>query len=224
MGVKSSTHEDHSCLSVGFVNWPQSAIVLRTSFSWNCRIIQKKFPVYEYIAAQMKDRQRPSKKGSSDPFDSFKNATRQAFAFLKKPAYGFSEEEVVTHPPECVVRYRNRTTGVTVAYEWGGSPSVVITKLYHKPELAWHGEEVGLRFVVLERCPLLLDRFDQIDRQNLDKTLREYARVLKECGDELLHSNFAEFRKLIKLVRDQQRKANLEMFGSESGETIKRRS
>ena len=164
---------------------------------------------------------RPAKtrKKTGDPFAQFKQSTREAFAFLMLPDFGFTEDEVLTHPPECSIRYRNVPTGVTVSYEWGGLPSVVLTKLDRQGESPWNGERVGLKFLVMERCPYAIDRFEHVNEADLTELLQDYARLLQECGRDVLTGDFKVFPKLKQLVAAAERKANLEMFGSETGET-----
>ena len=60
----------------------------------------------------MRNKSRTHDKVLSDAFSSFKKATRKAFAFLCAPAYKFNEVQTFFHPPECIVRYENKTTGV----------------------------------------------------------------------------------------------------------------
>jgi hypothetical protein len=168
--------------------------------------------------SQMKNRPVKMKK-LTDPFGSFKQSTSEAFKFLMNPGYGFTEDETIVHPPECNIRYRNATTGVTVSYEWGGSPSVVLTKLDRRGRSVWDGEQIGLKFLVMERCPTVVNRFEPEYGNDPDELLIEYARILEECGQDILGGNFKDFPKLKRLVLSAQRKANLEMFGSETGET-----
>lgn len=159
----------------------------------------------------------------SDPFSSFKKATRQAFAFLRAPAYKFNEVQTVCHPPECIVRYENKTTGVIISYEWGGTPSVIVSRLdmTHSPV---EEEQFGLKFLVMERCPEELDRIEaKGSGDDIAQVLTEYAQILKKCGHEVLTGDFQVLPRLNELIATERRKANLEMFGSETGETPKRR-
>jgi hypothetical protein len=64
-----------------------------------------------------------------------------------------------------------------------------------------------------------IDHFEQTDGADLAELLQDYARLLEECGRDILTGDFTDFPKLKKLVTAAQRKANLEMFGSETGET-----
>jgi hypothetical protein len=161
-------------------------------------------------------------KVSSDYFSLFKKATRRAFAFLRTPRYGFKEVQTVVHPPECTIRYENRTTAVIVSYEWAGSPSVVVSRLAATGS-PFDEEEFGLKFFVIERCP---EKLDLLERKpsghKIEQLLIDYARILKECCHDVLTGDFQVFPKLNKLLAAEQRKENLRMFGSESGETPQR--
>lgn len=156
-----------------------------------------------------------------DAFSSFKKATRKAFAFLRAPAYKFNEVQTLCHPPECIVRYENKTTGVTISYEWGGTPSVVLSRR-HPTASPVEEEQFGLKFLVMERCPEDLERIEgRGPGEDIAKILTEYAQILKKCGNEVLTGDFQVLPGLNKLITDERRKANLKMFGSETGETPK---
>jgi hypothetical protein len=156
-----------------------------------------------------------------DAFSSFKKATRKAFAFLRAPAYKFDEVQTFCHPLECIVRYENKTTGVTISYEWGGTPSVVLSR--RDPTASpVEEEQFGLKFLVMERCPEDLERIEATGpREDIARVLTEYAQVLKKCGHEVLAGDFPVLPRLNKLITAERRKANLQMFGSETGETPK---
>jgi hypothetical protein len=173
------------------------------------------------MGKKMRSKSRTEDKVLSDPFTSFKKATRQAFAFLRAPAYKFNEVQTVCHPPECIVRYENKTTGVIISYEWGGTPSVIVSRLH--PDLPVEEEQFGLKFLVMERCPEELDRIEaKGSSDDIAQVLTEYAQILKKCGHEVLTGDFQVLPRLNKLIIAERRKTNLEMFGSETGETPKR--
>lgn len=158
----------------------------------------------------------------TDPFGPFKKATRKAFSFLAEAPYKFEAGEPIVHVPECVIEYLNKTTGVTVSYEWGGSPSVVLKRLEQSSSSISSGEQVGLKFLVMERCPSSIGEFDPEVSGDLEEILGEYARILKECGDDILRGDFQVFTKLKQIADEELRKKNTEMFGSETGESFQR--
>jgi hypothetical protein len=169
---------------------------------------------------------RPALKGkkeTSDPFTLFKKGTAKAFAFLITD-YGFTHVDTTVHRPECVIRYRNETTGVTVSYEWGGTPSVILSRLNRTATDVSEADEIGLKFLAMERCPngALAGDYERLKSQSIEEVLSDYAAILRECGTDILTGDFQIFAKLRKLVEAEQRKVNLEMFGSETGETRKR--
>ena len=159
-------------------------------------------------------------KRPTDSFGEFKKAARAAFAFLASPPYNCQEHQTVIRPPECSINYLNKTTGVTVSYEWGGSPSVVLTKLKHGSALISEGEQIGLKFIVMERCPSRVDRFDRNVGDDLEGTLKDHAQILKECGYEILTGDFEMFPRLKQLAIEEEYRANLELFGSGTGEIV----
>ena len=159
---------------------------------------------------------------STDPFRVFKEALRRAFAFLLKRPYRFKEVQTDVRLPECTIRYENRTTGVIVSYEWGGSPSVVVSRLASTGS-TFDEEEFGLKVFIIERCPEKVDLLERKEGDHdIEQTLIDYAQVLKECGHDVLTGDFEVFPKLSKLLAAEQRQENLRMFGSETGETPKR--
>ena len=170
---------------------------------------------------EMRNKSRTHDKVLSDAFSSFKKATRKAFAFLCAPAYKFNEVQTFCHPPECIVRYENKTTGVTISYEWGGTPSVVLSRR-HPTASPVEEEQFGLKFLVMERCPEDLERIEaRGPGEDIAQILTEYAQILKKCGHEVLAGDFQVLPGLNKLITDERHKANLKMFGSETGETPK---
>lgn len=134
-----------------------------------------------------------------DAFSSFKKATRKAFAFLRAPAYKFDEVQTFCHPPECIVRYENKTTGVTISYECGGTPSVVLSR--RDPTASpVEEEQFGLKFLVMERCPEDLDRIEgRRSGEDIAQILTDYALILTKCGHEVLAGDFQVLPRLNKI-------------------------
>lgn len=54
----------------------------------------------------------------------------------------------------------------------------------------------------------------------MESILKDYARILQDCGDDLLNGDFQILPKLNRLTAEERRKTNIEMFGSESGEML----
>lgn len=50
--------------------------------------------------------------------------------------------------------------------------------------------------------------------------LNAYAQTLEQCGHDVLTGDFTIFPKLRKRMTAEQRKINLKVFGSETGETV----
>lgn len=169
----------------------------------------------------MKKQASNASRKKTDPFDLFKETTRRSFAFLQTK-YSCRVSRTITQPPECSISYRNTTTGVTISYEWGNIPSVVLTQL-EQGKSAWDGEQVGLKFLVMERCPSALYLFNDANGgDNLVELLNAYAQTLDQCGQDVLTGDFTIFPKLRELIIAEQKKINLKVFGSETGETVPR--
>lgn len=84
-------------------------------------------------------------------------------------------------------------------------------------------ERIGLKFLMMERCPDKLSQ-DNDSRQytnaEVERVLQGQAELLREHGQDILSGDFSVFPKLKKLAAAEERRVNLEMYGSESGETV----
>jgi len=167
----------------------------------------------------MKTLTRKKGREPADPFTSFKDATAKAFSFLVTD-YGFKHIDTIVYVRECAIKYRNETTGVIVSYEWGSAPWVVLARLKDPIDFSVV-ERMGVRFILMERCPSDLVDYgeEQLKGQDLEKTLNHDADALKRCGHDILTGDFQVFPKLRKLVEAETRRLNLDYFGSETGET-----
>jgi hypothetical protein len=175
----------------------------------------------EKIVDMAKKKQRIKRK---DPFGHFKKITVDSFEYLVSE-YGFRAVEYSATHSECLVRYRNETTGVTISYEWGGVPSVVVSRLRHTSTGVVEAENIGLRFLLMERCPTRMMitthfKYGECGDDCIKETIDNYASALKECGPDILTGDFAIFPKLQKLRDAEQVKENIRLYGSESGETV----
>src|SRR6185295_638792 len=72
----------------------------------------------------------------SDPFSCFKQAVTDTFEPLVTD-FAFRQVGVVECMPECVINYRNDTTGVGVRYEWKSQVRVDTITINLESYLLW---------------------------------------------------------------------------------------
>lgn len=160
---------------------------------------------------------------SDDPFKAFKDAVSEAFSFLVAN-FEFQHISTNMNPPECEIKYRNKTTGVNIYYEWGGIPSVVLTRLKYTARGNTEADFVGLKFLAQERCAKKVFRtdyrFGEYTVEDIKEILYEYANLLEACGQDILKGDFQVFPQLKRLAQKEERIINKELYGSERGETV----
>jgi hypothetical protein len=163
------------------------------------------------------------KKQSSDSFAFFKKAAEDAFRFLITD-YDFKLVSTTVYPPECSIKYRNKTAGVNITYEWKSALWVELIRLRQEDSEVIEAERYGLSLLMETRRP---DRNSNQARATgqewsnefLENLLREYANFLREYGSDVLTGDFTVFPVLKKLAAHYRRKRNKELFGTFSGET-----
>ena len=166
---------------------------------------------------------RKKKKERSDYFAFFKQATAETFKFLTTD-FGFEYFAAVEHPPECVIKYRNETTGISVAYEWNSSVAVDLVKLERTPAEVFEGKGYDLLLLMEIRGPEI-DRkeFYRVNKEwtndYIEKLLCEYASFLSEQAGDVLTGDFSVFPELKKLNAQYRRQTNKELFGTYCGES-----
>ncbi len=146
----------------------------------------------------------------------FFGAVREAFDFLTTD-FGFSEVETGYRTPECWILFRNRTTEVAVTAEPDGEPWVAIE------HISW--DDGILQRLGATSLELLMEELqknkkeDEAAAQAMSARVKRKARHLKEFGAGLLRGDFSLLPKLEERARLNLRRRNLELFGSENGET-----
>ena len=148
---------------------------------------------------------RTGRKNGSDPFAFFKEASAVAFKFLAEN-YGFEERSTTVHPPECAIKYENRTTGVIVTYEFDGVVWVDLRRIENN-------ERYSLDVLLLACQPeQTIDEFYASDgesrNQYVSRVLHRYADILNDCGRDILVGDFHLFPKLRMLSEQLSRLRN----------------
>jgi hypothetical protein len=173
-------------------------------------------------ASTMKSTARKHTKGSNDPFAFFQKMTYQAFQFLVT-RYGFRQTETLVHPPECVVKYQNETTGITVSYEWGSEIWVTLSRLVRVGAEAQEAEGYGLDVLIEASCSGGITPVGPVSgawkAEDIQRILQRYADALQNYGSDVLKGDFGVFTRLKQFSEEKVRQRNMELFGSETGET-----
>jgi hypothetical protein len=172
----------------------------------------------------MNVRLRKERTPKPDHFVFFKQAVVAVFEALTRD-YDFEHVSATVQMPECVVKYRNTTTGVNVTYELKSSISVDLIQL----ERTSSGEVVEDRtydlLLLMEIRQPDLDRkqFYGADKEwtndYIETVLLKYVTFLKNHARDVLTGDFSIFPELKKLSAHYRRQKNKEYFGTYSGET-----
>lgn len=172
----------------------------------------------------MKNKEPKRKSKSDEPFADFEVAVSNSFAFLLNE-YNFQFISRSVHIPECLIKYRNPSTGVNCTYEWSGSLSVDMVRLEEGPTGIIEGETYSVSLLILEFDPEF--EFESINgigkepNEYVNRAAEIYAKYLRDFGSSILSGDFQLFPRLKKQAEIVLREMNLRLYGSESGETIR---
>jgi len=151
----------------------------------------------------------------------FTTATSEAFAFLIND-FGFRRVGTIEVMPECVVKYQNGTTGISVNYEWNSHVVVDLVKLVRTAAEVLEEKSYDLLLLMEIRRPEIdAHKFYGDDKtwtnDYIAERLREYASFLQEDARDVLTGDFSIFPQLKKLSAKYRRQKNKEYFGTYSG-------
>ncbi len=156
----------------------------------------------------------------SDITREFERDVCESFNFLKEE-FGFQVEEVRVHLPEVWASFFSDVTEVTIIYEVGSTPWVELAR-----RGTWRGKRVkaetsSLELLLEERAPSFSMPQCEIAQPGTEAfraCLRAKAGALREFGSDILGGNFDVFPRLRIRAAENERKRNLELFGSADGE------
>ena len=166
---------------------------------------------------------RRRRQQESDPFSFFKQAVTDTFEPLVTD-FAFKQVGVVEYMPECVINYRNDTTGVGVQYEWKSLVRVDLSKLERTTTEVEEGRSYDfLLLLELRRPEINAHEFYGQDKdwsnEYIDALLRKYEQYLRESAQDVLSGDFSVFPDLRKLSAHYRRQKNKEYFGTYGGES-----
>ena len=129
-----------------------------------------------------------SSKKKGDPFLKYKKVVFSEFDFLIKD-YGFQHVSTSVFPPECQIIYRNEVVEITVFYEWGNVPEILISKLKPTSSGLKGVDQKSLDHFIISSIPK--ERFDwnklkgSIDHK-VEAKLHRDAWVLRRYANKIL--------------------------------------
>ncbi|HEY0158214.1 MAG TPA: hypothetical protein VGF28_13100 [Thermoanaerobaculia bacterium] len=137
----------------------------------------------------------------------------EAFGFLRTQ-YGCVKARRGMHVPECWVGYQNRHVRITVSFELGSGPWVVLER--RSWFRFWIDDEgYDLVFLLMERAPDEYKRrlVKNVDDPALRDELRRLASLLREHGDDVLRGDFQVFPRLRTIAKEHFERTSLERYG-----------
>jgi hypothetical protein len=163
------------------------------------------------------------RRGSVDSFTFFRQAAAEILKSLISE-FGLAYVATLEHVPECVIKYQNATTGLTVSYEWKSQISIDLVKLARTPTEVAEDKSYDLLLLMEIRRPEIdAHKFYGGDKEwtnnYIEERLREYANFLKEDARDVLTGDFRVFPELKKLSAKYRRQTNKEYFGTYCGES-----
>lgn len=159
----------------------------------------------------------------TDLASEFARDVRQSFSFLEEE-FGFQPGNVHAHLPEVWVSFSSSATEVTIIYEVGSTPWVELARRSTCDGKLVKTETSSLELLLEERAPSTGIRECEIAEAGTEAfraCLRAKAAALREFGSDILRGNFDVFPRLRVRAAENERKRNLELFGSADGETAK---
>lgn len=168
-----------------------------------------------------KGKTQKRRRGSVDSFRFFKQAAAEILKSLLSE-FGLAYVATLEHVPDCVIKYQNATTGLSVYYEWNSQISIDLVKLARTPTEVAEDKSYDLLLLMEIRRPEIdAHKFYGTDNvwttDCLQERLREYASFLKEDARDVLTGDFRIFPELKKLSAKYRRQTNKEYFGTYSG-------
>lgn len=156
----------------------------------------------------------------TDLLSRFRQEVLESFEFLATE-FGLQPQEPRAHAPELWMSFASPTTEVSVIYEVGAVPWVEIARREMSDGRPLKIEASSLELLLEERASSGTIQCDvsQPGEEAFRACLRLKAAALREFGSDILRGDFEVFSKLRLRSAENERRRNLEMFGSENGQT-----
>ena len=143
--------------------------------------------------------------------------------FASLAEFGFSLDSYGDFSYECVVGFKNATTGILVYYEMPSQLSVALAKLDSNGRISQNA--YGLVYLIQERCPdyLISQTMSNSDPDTGFRELLElYATIIREHAVDVMAGDFSVFPILKQRVRDQINKNKREETAKNKAKGTKR--
>jgi hypothetical protein len=153
----------------------------------------------------------PKRKSDVSPiFESFIREVLGCFAYLIQE-FGFEHAETLISGHECMITFRRvHRVAVTVAYDAGAVPWVMLTGNTGTPK-RYRTEELPLDVLVAKRCPDRLRAMPEafpLGEDVVRDVLRYYAAALRDCAKDILDGEVAAFGELRRAVDAEYARRN----------------
>src|SRR5882724_1401861 len=173
------------------------------------------------MGAKRKTKKQP--KEWVDSFAFFKQAVTDIFESVLTE-FGLKHVATVEDMPDCVIKYQNETTGVSVRYEWKSQVSVNLVELERTPTEVTEQKRYDLLLLMEIRRPEIDPHKFYRDDKNwtnnyIEELLRAYGSFLRDDARDVLTGDFSIFPELKKLSAKYRRQKNKEYFGTYTGES-----
>jgi hypothetical protein len=162
-------------------------------------------------------------KKPNDAFAFFKQAVNEIFQPLFTE-FGFRHFETLEYMPDCVLKYRNESTGLNLRYEWNSQISISLVKLDRTESEVTEASTYDLLFLLKIRQPSIdINTFHRSDKKwtdaYIERLLREYETLLRQNARDVLTGDFGIFPELKRVAAEHRRNWNKETFGTSTGES-----
>ena len=170
-----------------------------------------------------KNHTQKKRRNLRESFAFFKQCTAEVFSFLTID-FGFSLTETIEQMPDCIFKYRNRTTGIDVYYELNSQITVDLIVIRRQTSDTTAEKSYDLTLLMeLRRPDIDTHKFYGRDKvwtdDHVHALLGEYANFLVEDARDVLAGDFSILPALKDLGAQRRRESNKKLFGTYSGES-----
>jgi len=130
--------------------------------------------------------------------------------------YGLQDIQSGSSAAECWVEFRNEKTGVTVSWELGGAVWVELSKWADNKK----SDRSSLEILLLVLAPHVERASEKVTTaKQMREVLCRKEQLLRMFASDVLRGDFSIFPRLHEAEKENLRRRNLALFGTESGET-----
>ena len=157
-------------------------------------------------------RKNGKSKSKNQSFNFFIDRCKEIFKFLIDD-YSMEVLEPEIYGFECSVTFRRyQELAVTIMYEAGTMPWVLFTAVTEVDGVL-RNERFALDYVIEERLPKFqIDKYEfgEQNEEKMKNVLLQYAKIIKECCNDILEGDFSILPKIRERRESDQKKLNEE--------------